>query len=259
MAKAFLKKIIAKSPKFIRDQYDKAKEEKWQKRCERIRAESEIDLQKKYSLALKTLKSELGDVPMGDYLEFGIYLGQSMICMHRAAQEEKVDHFRFIGYDSFEGLPDDDNEIDKDFWEPGTFAAGMDIVKRNLTKANMDWDKIVLVKGWYNETCVPETNKKHNIKKAGIIMMDCDLYSSTKEALDYCKDLILDKSIIFFDDWNSAAGQMVIQNKGQFRAFNEFMEANKQFVAKEMPQLNYLTQDPSGKNYAKVYLVERQK
>ncbi len=58
-------------------------------------------------------------------------------------------------------------------------------------------------------------------------MIDCDLYSSAKESLNFCIPLIKDTSIIFFDDWSQD------QYIGEKKAFDEFLRENPHFKAEQ--------------------------
>ncbi len=63
-------------------------------------------------------------------------------------------------------------------------------------------------------------------------MIDCDLYLSTKEALDFCGPLIQDVAIIFFDDWH--ARELDKRDMGEKRAFEEFLKENPQFIVESI-------------------------
>lgn len=52
-----------------------------------------------------------------------------------------------------------------------------------------------------------------------IIHVDCDLYSSAKTVLEFVKPLLVDGTIIIFDDWYCFRGN---PNLGEQRAFNEW-------------------------------------
>ena len=257
MLDALLKSVTARPRKAYRNYKKLVAQKQKQKNSELIRKKSREDLEYRYGLALRKLSEELGDAPIGDYLEFGVFFGTSMTCMHNAQQTENLGDFKLFGFDSFEGLPNDDSEFDKGYWNKGDFSAAYEDAKKVLSSNGIDWNKTFLIKGWYSDSLNEQTVEKYNIKKAGVIMMDCDMYSSTKEALDFCAQFIVDKAIIFFDDWMSAAGNLVRENKGQYRAYKEFLEANKKFRSVNMPELEYLTQDPSGENFAKVFLVSK--
>jgi hypothetical protein len=194
------------------------------------------ELQPKFRKAAEFLINSIGTNNIGDYLEFGVFRGTSLNCMYQTAVELKLDKVRLFGFDSFKGLPaiaaiDIENEL-----QPGDFACTLESAQKRLTRNRIDWKRTFLVKGWYADILTDKLIEGHAIKKASIIMIDCDLYSSAKESLKFCGPLIKDQSIIFFDDWNSEICQ------GERRAFEEFLEANPQLNAGQFD--SYL---PSGR------------
>ena len=101
--------------------------------------------------------------PVGDYLEFGVFRGDSLICMDRARREAGLS-FRLFGFDSFEGLPELAPEDQG--WTSGSFRSNYGSTRRRLTKNGIDWSRTVLVKGWYDETLTPELRAQHELVKA---------------------------------------------------------------------------------------------
>jgi O-methyltransferase len=61
-----------------------------------------------------------------------------------------------------------------------------------------------------------------------LIMVDCDIYTSAVQALNFCKSLIKDTAIVFFDDWIEEEGF------GEYRAWKEFLQQNPSFKATEI-------------------------
>ena len=67
-----------------------------------------------------------------------------------------------------------------------------------------------------------------------IALIDCDIYSASKEALDFVAPLLTDHAILVFDDWHYA--DMADQNLGEARAFSEFAEQNRErFLIEQLP------------------------
>jgi hypothetical protein len=193
-----------------------------------------------YKRAAEYLIDNVGRDGLGDYLEFGVCHGTSMSCMHRVLNKLDLGDVRMFGFDSFEGLPEVAAE-ESNQWVPGEFAAPIEETRAYLTERGVDWNKTFLVKGWYAETLTPELVETHHIEKASLIMVDCDIYASSKEALEFCKPLIKDKSVVFFDDWRSTS-QM-----GEEMAFNEFLEENPHFRVERFGSYK-----PNGE----IYLIE---
>jgi hypothetical protein len=51
---------------------------------------------------LNLLADRHGRAALGDYLEFGVYNGTSLLCTYRACEEAGLTHVRLFGFDSFQ-------------------------------------------------------------------------------------------------------------------------------------------------------------
>ena len=178
----------------------------------------------------------------GDYLEFGVSRGTSMACIHRVLVAQKMDQVRLIGFDSFEGIPPG---ADEEGWPEGHFASSVKATQRYLSERGVPFDRTTLVKGWYNDTLNRETRQQLGLKKASLVMIDCDLYSASRAALFFCEPLIVDHAVILFDDWG---WREEVGEVGQKEAFDEFLGAFPELSAEPLP--SYF-------KHARVFLVER--
>lgn len=199
------------------------------------------ELKPQYEKAIRLLVRVVGASNLGDYLEFGVCHGTSLICMYECLKREHINNVRLFGFDSFEGLPEDAAMDPTNNWQPGEFASSLEFTTAKLTKHGIDWNRTKLIKGWYNETLIPELKQNHKIIKASLINIDCDLYSSAKVSLDFCAPLIKDSSVIFFDDWTE-------EYAGEKQAFEEFLKENKHFSAEEIGKYK-----PAGK----IFLIQK--
>ncbi len=184
----------------------------------------EAKLQEHLEKAWSSLVESDSCESLGDYLEFGVYQGNSMLCSHRALENLDLEGVRMFGFDSFEGLPDVE-EIGE-IWSAGQFRSDIEITRERMTEGGIDWDRTKLVKGFFSDTLNQDCRDAHAIEKASLIMIDSDLYSSAKEALEFCGPLIRDEAVIFFDDWLSTD-----KIHGEQLAFQEFLEANPELRA----------------------------
>jgi hypothetical protein len=189
------------------------------------------DLKRKQREAVQHLIDRFGAENLGDYLEFGVFSGSSISFMYQVLQEFKLEHIRLFGFDSFEGLPEIAATEDDGTWAPGDFKLGIEFTKGILTARGIDWNRVFLTKGWFCDTLKPEFCQQHQIKKASILMVDCDLYSSTVDVLKFCEPLIQDEVVIFFDDWNS--NNLADKNLGEKKAFDEFLQEHSDLAVKE--------------------------
>lgn len=175
-------------------------------------------LEQRLAEALRVLRERLGTHQVGDYLEFGVYAGGTMTCADRARTAAGIDDMRLIGFDSFEGLPVEAEQINPQRWSAGMFACSPEEAIENMRRGGVDVDRVRLVKGWFDRTLTEATRLEHGIERAGVIMLDCDLYSSSRHALDFSAPAIADAAVLVCDDWRHSG------EDGQQRAVREFLE-----------------------------------
>lgn len=163
-----------------------------------------------------------GDV--GDYYEFGIFRGGAFSAAQAACRELGIQSTHFYGFDSFQGLPPVEgiDETDGLFYE-GQFAASKEAVMRNLSRNGVDWDRTTLIEGFFSDSLTDEAKQQHPFRSVGVALIDCDLYSSTKEVLTWLESYLVDGSVLLFDDWESFGDD---GDLGQKKAFAEFLDEN---------------------------------
>lgn len=118
--------------------------------------------------------------PQGWAVEFGVYSGYSLAII--------AGHMPVIGFDSFEGLPED--------WRPG-FPKGKFKRHEDLPYA----PNAMLVPGWFEDT-----TPHFPFPPLGLVHIDCDLYSSTVTALDAVLPYIDAGTVIVFDEYHGYPG-----------------------------------------------------
>ena len=198
--------------------------------------------------AIDQLLERLGDDELGDYLEFGVYNGSTLAIVHDLLDRRGRTRSRLFGFDSFEGLPPEANVDDNNIWMPGQYRCPEDFACEFLTKRGVDWGRVALIKGWFSDTCTPETKTRHQMQRAGIIMVDSDLYSSAVEALSFCEPLIDRHALIIFDEYYP--GGRKDRYLGEEKAFAEFLEARPDFTSTQL--------DESYSFGSRMFLLERQ-
>lgn len=168
--------------------------------------------------------ARLGALESGDYAEFGLFKGGSFHLAQRLADERGLKP-RFFGFDSFEGLPEitgPDSTAHGEF-RKGQYACTREELERNLTEAGVDWSRTVLVEGFFEDTLTDGLIAEHDIRRIGVAMIDCDLYSSTATVLCWLERLVGEGTILVMDDWNCFGGD---EDRGQRRAMREFLTRN---------------------------------
>lgn len=141
-----------------------------------------------------TLQYALSLNPGGTALEFGVASGATLQMI--------AQHMPVVGFDSFEGLPED--------WRPG-FPAGM------FAGPVPDVPGAQLVIGLFEET-LPQWTPPGRL---GLVHIDCDLYSSTATVLHHIGSYLREGCIVVFDEWHGYDG---CENHEQ-RAWREYAEA----------------------------------
>jgi hypothetical protein len=156
----------------------------------------------------------------GDYLEFGVFKGASLLHAQERADELSLASMRFIGFDSFRGLPDEPDQHRDMFYE-GQYSCDEAQVRAWLTHAGADWRRLILVPGFYGDTLTPQRKRALTIDKCAVAMLDCDIYSSTKLALSWIDDRIGPGSVVILDDWDAYGDDEPSWQDGQRRAMTE--------------------------------------
>jgi O-methyltransferase len=163
----------------------------------------------------------------GYYFEFGCNEANTMRQAWNSFRH--LFDFIYVGFDSFEGLPEI-SEIDKqDIWKKGKLAFLEGEFRSLVLRAGLPKDKLITVKGFYDVSLTNSLKEKLLPIKAAVIYIDCDLYSSTVPVLEWIRDFLQIGTIIVFDDWFCFNGD---PSKGEKRAWFEFRERypNLKFV-----------------------------
>lgn len=150
----------------------------------------------RFGLFELALDAVTGDQPL--YLEFGVFKGESFFWWLEHLKNPRA---RFVGFDSFEGLPES--------WNPrhakGHFAVdGAPVV--------MD-DRGSFEVGWFDDTLPQFTVPEHDQL---ILNVDCDIYSSSIFVLKQLSAHIVPGTIIYFDEFNDRDHEL--------RALQEFLQ-----------------------------------
>ena len=168
----------------------------------------------------------------GDYLEFGVYHGGSFVRVYgEFAKKRKLygveTPMRFFAFDAFKGLPGSDESNKPAHYAEGKYAAGEATFREAISAAKVDLGDVVIVNKWYDQL-TGQDKRDHHLIQAALVYIDCDLYESTKSALDFCGDLLLDGSVVVFDDFYRHRSS---KRTGVRGAWLEFLEARADLEA----------------------------
>ena len=134
-----------------------------------------------------------------DFLEFGVYQGHSIRFW---SQMNRDPQSRFIGFDSFQGLPENVGKK----WTTSAFDLGGVIPQ-------IEDERVSLVKGWFQNT-LPGFLSTFQPRARLVIHNDSDLYSSTLFTLVSLHRFLVPKTVIIFDEYSVATHE--------FRAFADY-------------------------------------
>lgn len=113
---------------------------------------------------------------------------------------------RFIGFDSFEGLPED--------WTKNNPKGAMGDVGGAMPQ--IEDDRVSFVKGWF-QTTLPGFLNGFTPRSRLVVHNDSDLYSSTLFTLASLNRLLLPGTVVIFDDFSMPTHV--------FRAFVDYKSA----------------------------------
>jgi len=172
----------------------------------------------------------------GDYVEFGVFKGTTFSYAYKV-MSPLFEEMRFVGMDSFEGLPkpvgvDADKGYTSGFYE-GQFACSRDEFISNLKQANVNLGKVVVVKGWFDQILKPENTEGAgiDIDKVAAAWIDCDLYESTVPVLRFLTTRLSVGTVLLFDDWRCFRN---LPDFGQQLACREWLYANPHIKLRDL-------------------------
>ena len=183
----------------------------------------------------------------GAYYEFGVYKGDSLseslriyndyffvyIQSQKNSDEEwrrKLDlctDHQFYAFDTFEGIPE--NDEGHYAFKEGYMLGTLDEVKKRINKLKQS-ERVKYFKGEFSKVHREQSQEIENLDKVAIANIDCDLYKSTKVALEMIKDKLQQGTVLLMDDWYQFYAD---NSKGQRKALKEFLEKNNHIHIEE--------------------------
>lgn len=147
-----------------------------------------------------------------DLYEFGVYTGRYMRMLVVELARRGVPYRKFFGFDSFQGLPEEANttrtRLSKNVWKPGAFNAADIFQVHSATELELKLKRFIndsrveFVRGFYNESLTPQLAEERSMRPALYVEIDCDLYISSVQALDWmlANKLIVKGTVLGYDD-----------------------------------------------------------
>ncbi len=173
----------------------------------------------------------------GDIVECGVFGGLSLALFAKGATfDPKGMDRRIVGIDSFEGLPPATESHAR--WRAGDCASmhAWHPLVRVGDRISIDTTRDLLVacalappilhQGLFAEV-LPRVIPSE-IPAIALLHVDCDLYESTRDALDGTAPALQDCAMVLFDDWFHYKGR---PDRGEARAFGEFLGTHPEWQA----------------------------
>jgi hypothetical protein len=156
------------------------------------------NLPDRFAVFDEALRRVRGSRPL--YLEFGVYRGRTI---RYWASHLALPDARFVGFDSFEGLPED--------WQPNAQAGSFSVGR----VPEVDDPRVSFVVGWFDETLPTYEPPPHDQL---IVNVDCDLYSSSRCVLEWLAPHLRPGTLVYFDD--------LFNRDHQWRALQEWLNGS---------------------------------
>ena len=162
-----------------------------------------------------------------DYAEFGVWRGDTFATVYHIVNNlsnifRQFKNIRFYAFDSFKGFPKlTDIDCGNQFQEGARLCSREDFM-RNLVSRGVPLDKIIVFEGWFKDTLNNSSPVVKEIegRSIGFAYIDCDLYESAKDVLEFLRTKMLPGGVIVFDNWFCFAGN---PQKGEQLAYAEFL------------------------------------
>jgi hypothetical protein len=160
------------------------------------------------------------------YYEFGLFRGFSFWFAEQISRQYAGEDFRLFGFDSFDGLPEPQLEAEAAVFARGDFRGSYETVTGYLDKWKADPGRFQLHQGFYSDELFSRLRASTKFPPISICLIDVDLYESCIPVLDFIRPLLVEGSILLFDDYNQIGED---DTAGERRALIEFEQRNPSF------------------------------
>jgi hypothetical protein len=173
----------------------------------------------------------------GDYLEFGVFRGERFAAASYLSRKRGLS-MRLYAFDSFTGLPPNHEKDSSGYkmYEAGAYACSEKEFLKNVRRTGADMDQVIVVQGFFEQSLKPENPRLGVLRKAAVVWVDCDLYSSTVCVLNFLTNYLQHGSLIIFDDYFCYRADPKV---GEQRAFREWLDRNRGFSAVELMRFSW--------------------
>ena len=168
------------------------------------------------------VKSKLGRIAAASGF-LPMWLRAEFVIWGLLAEARTMVSRRGFGFDSFFGILEVDGIDRGGPFKEGDFSAYKVYVEAYFNRMGVDRSKVILIEGFFSDTFSEALVAKYSLRSCSYCRIDCDLYSSTVEVLNFMSSLLAEKSLIYFDDWQDFGSD---DSQGEPLAFEELMKQN---------------------------------
>ena len=152
----------------------------------------------------------------GDFIEFGVHQGFSLMWLARLRDLHGLNDKKIIGVDSFAGLP-----ISSSVWSKGGFSDTSQTIVQQTLQSNLtdtQYQNIVIIESWFDELALFDKLQIES-NSLSLIHMDCDLKVSLESAFLLIEKYLAATQYILLDDWGVCEEEIPI-------GFNEWKDVH---------------------------------
>lgn len=160
-----------------------------------------------------------GDPSQVDIYEFGVRYGGGLRRFVELVRESNIPVGHIWGFDSWDGLP---ASLLVGNYSNGNYdySEGEMSVIGNRKKQFRNWadasnhiahfigDNTTLIKGFFNESLTDVLVDQHGMKPARLVSIDCDLYGSTIQAMEWllANQILQEGTFVYYDEFDDGEG-----------------------------------------------------
>lgn len=164
----------------------------------------------------------------GDYAEFGCCSAKTFTLAYRTltTYPYPLGSVHLWAFDSFQGLPEHSDPKDEHpKWNPGTMAISLDQFHEACRRGGLPRKVYTVVPGFYENTLRPDAAGPlpNDLR---LVYIDCDMYSSTKQVLEFLQPRLKHGMILAFDDYYCYTST---KPSGERLALEEFVSRNQRW------------------------------
>lgn len=163
----------------------------------------------------------------GDYWEFGCHRCRTFRMALTEARRRSLDETRFVAFDSFAGLPDEQTEHGVTPWAAGALCTSEEEFLDTVCRHGVYVDRVQTVKGFYQNSLTATLRDRflEEGRRAALINVDCDLYESAVPVFDFIEPFIQPGTVLYIDDF--FAGYKGSPEMGVSRVFTDFQKKSR--------------------------------